>query len=119
MSETDLVTAALASVSVVALVLAWVALRQSARAIEYGRRACQYTQEANEESVSLAKLASLECTMTELTDSYDALLTSHKKLRSRIGMREHRQKGANGSADLDSRDKVALRLSAKSRGLLR
>jgi len=62
-------------------------------------------------------MAAVEATMTDLTDSYDGLLASHKKLRSRIGMRATREKAENS---LDSGDdKVKLRLAAKQSGLLR
>lgn len=44
----------------------------------------------NKRSIGLKKMAEVEASLTELTDAYDALLTSHKKLRSRIGMRANR-----------------------------
>ena len=73
-------------------------------AVFYARHAwyfCKDTEEfiklQNKRSLSLSKLAEIETQLTELTDSYDALLTSHKKLRSRIGMRANR--AANGSTD--------------------
>jgi len=50
-----------------------------------------YIQTQNKRSLSLKKMAEVEATLSELTDAYDALLTSHKKLRSRIGMRANRQ----------------------------
>lgn len=45
---------------------------------------------------SMRQLAQLSAEITELTDSYSALLKSHEKLRSRIGMRELREKRAAG-----------------------
>lgn len=69
-----------------------------------------------------AQIAALSSEMTELTDSYAALLKSHKKLRSRITMRENREKRldtGNGSDLSSERDKDTLRLAAKSRGLLK
>lgn len=47
-------------------------------------------------NVTMERFVHVETSLTELLDSYQALLTSHKKLRSRIGMREHR---VNGKAD--------------------
>ena len=55
------------------------------------RRAINHLDTRNARSVTLAKMAYVEASLTELTDAYDALLTSHKKLRSRIGMRAVRQ----------------------------
>lgn len=72
------------------------------------------------ESAQLDRIAKLETVATELTDSYDALLTSHKKLRSRIGMREVRERRKEGGEDDmgTTTDKKALRLAAKSKGLI-
>lgn len=62
----------------------------------------------NKRSLSLSKLAEIETQLTELTDAYDALLASHKKLRSRIGMRAHRAgKGTTDGGIPDSRDDPA------------
>jgi hypothetical protein len=47
----------------------------------------------------MKRVAEIECDLTELKDSYDALLTSHKKLRSRIGMREIRDREAEAPDD--------------------
>ena len=58
----------------------------------YARNAVHYIETQNKRSVSLAKIAEVESSLTELLDSYDSLLKSHKKLRSRIGMREVREK---------------------------
>lgn len=54
--------------------------------------ALRYVTEENKRSVSLRKMAEVESSLTDLTDAYDALMASHKKLRSRIGMRELREK---------------------------
>lgn len=69
-----------------------------------------------------AKIAELSTELTELTDAYDSLLKSHKKLRARITMREHRAKKVDGTDpdDLGSiSDKRQLRLAAKNAGLLK
>jgi len=112
-----LVVAAFLSIFVVACLIWLVQLGQ------YCRSAVQYVEESNAKSVSLRRIADIELTCTELLDSYNALLSSHKKLRSRIGMRELREKKSNG-ADLTADDaraqsKAALRLECKQKGLLR
>jgi hypothetical protein len=53
-------------------------------------RAVRYCESENVRSKTLKTLAEHETVLTELTDSYDALLTSHKRLRSRYGMRRLR-----------------------------
>jgi hypothetical protein len=60
--------------------------------------ACRYVYSQNKNSLSLRKMADVEVALTELSDAYDALLSSHKKLRARIGMRRNRDK-SNGQAD--------------------
>lgn len=57
----------------------------------YAHSCMEYVRNQNESSVSLAKMAAVEASLSELTDAYDALLASHKKLRSRIGMRANRE----------------------------
>jgi len=86
------------------------------------RSACDYLLNQNRNDLGLRRLAEVEGTLTELLDSYDSLLKSHKKLRSRIGMRETRARrnGAGSDDDLSSgTDKTALRIAAKSAGLLK
>lgn len=93
----------------------------------YCRNAVEYVTNQNKNAVSLRKMAEVEATLTDLTDSYEAILSSHKKLRSRIGMRKVREERANGhdldpSAQADA-DKAAtkrrLRLEMKQKGILR
>lgn len=108
---------------------ALLAVISAARAVKYARSAESFAVDAldylktnNEKSLSLAQLAEVQAGLTELTDSYQSLLTSHKKLRSRIGMREVRDRRANGNAPDDSADyatrKSQLRDMAKSKGYL-
>jgi len=94
--------------------------------VNYVRDFVEHTERQNKRSLSLSKLAEIETTLTELTDSYAALLTSHKKLRSRIGMREHRDKTGKEVVDtLPTTEaerlayKSRLRDRAKSSGYLR
>lgn len=77
------------SVAVYAVFFARVAFTQAARAYD----------EADRRAPSLKRVAEIECELTELRDSYDALLTSHKKMRSRVGMRELREREADKPSD--------------------
>ena len=83
----------------------------------------EFVRKKNARSLSLAKLADLEATLTELLDGYNALLESHKKLRSRIGMRENRRRRANGEIPDPTQDpdgwKRAMRLQLKRDGILK
>lgn len=91
--------------------------------------AINYVMNENKRSVSLRRIAEVEATLTDLLDSYQSLLTSHKRLRSRIGMREHRKKRPGGSDDASlghvptdevekARYKAQLRADMKAKGLL-
>lgn len=128
MYGTELSTFLLAGGLVITLAIAVAALIFARKAAEYSRECSAYVDTENKNAVSLRKIAELESTLTELLDSYYALLTSHKKLRSRIGMREVREKRGNGvnssSAPPDSEAgraefKSRLRLQCKERGLLK
>jgi hypothetical protein len=77
-------------------------------------------QKGNAASVSLQKMADVEVALTELTDSYQSLLTSHKKLRSRIGMRDKREReneplGANGAVPGDETARLAYKERLRER----
>lgn len=96
-------------------------------------RASIYADECRlfcEQRAELSELAKLSSEMTELTDAYDSLLHSHRKLRSRVGMREVRAKRKNGadepsespvpgSDDEKAALKRKLRDDARARGILR
>lgn len=86
----------------------------------YCRDTARWVEKNNSKSSSLRQIAELEAAMTELLDSHQSLLDSHKKLRSRIGMRELRERRASEeqTTDLSSGDKRALRLAAKQSGLI-
>lgn len=79
------------------------ALALSLIALYISIAAVRFVRYNSSESLSLSKMAKVEASLTELTDSYDALLTSHKKLRSRIGMRKHRGNGEAKDDEPDSR----------------
>ena len=86
MQELSTIVVLLFSVIVVALL----SLRQYNLEVRV-RNALRRLEHNNSRSVSLAKMAYVEASLSELTDAYDALLSSHKKLRSRIGMRAVRE----------------------------
>jgi hypothetical protein len=98
------------------------------RARKYAENCLTWVQKGNAASVSLQKMADVEVALTELTDSYQSLLTSHKKLRSRIGMRDKRAReieaeSANGAVPGDEASRLAykeqLRARLRSSGQLR
>lgn len=130
MLSTDLSTVALISAVIVAglsltlAILCWVNARHARL---YAANCGVWVEKVGKMRDPTAAVAELSAELTELRDSYSALLTSHKKLRSRIGMRENRAKGSNGvlSGDVPMTDseksayKAALRNDLRARGLLR
>ena len=122
MLSTELSIAALLLTALSALawlVLAWWVWKLA----KYCDAAVDFVANQNQSSVSLRRIADVESTLTELTDSYDALLTSHKKLRSRISMRENRERGKQPVDSTTEAGRLALkdelRDKAKAKGLLR
>lgn len=63
--------------------------------------AVTYLHTQNKNAVSLRRIAELESTLTELSDSYEVLLKSVKKLGARARTRAAREKAGNG-LDLDT-----------------
>jgi len=123
MLSTDLSTFAVicalicAGLSVILSVLCWINAR-SARS--HAAECYEWVQKVAAMRDPSAKLAELSTELTEMTDAYAALLKSHKKLRSRITMRENREKNNGGGGDLGAvSDKRALRLAAKNAGYLK
>lgn len=114
MFSTELFTAA------AALVVALGAIAVAIRAARYAHQVQKWAATAAD-PVGRRQIADLAAGHTELSDAYDALLTSHKKLSARIRMREHRGNGKLPADDLDiatTTDKAALRLQLRKRGLL-
>lgn len=109
--STELLTI-LASFSALALAVAALFVTLSTR--RDTAAAANYVASQNKRSLSLKKMAEVEATLSELTDAYDALLTSHKKLRSRIGMRANRQEKKDNEIPDPTKDpagyKKAMRL---------
>ena len=110
--------------SFAALLMSLGAYTRASRTKRLAIKVGDYVKTQNKRSLTLKRMAEVESTLTELTDSYDALLTSHKKLRSRIGMRATRdQKASNG---LDAPDpatdqagyKRVMRLKLRKEGKL-
>jgi hypothetical protein len=86
----------------VCLIVALLSIRQYNVEVRV-RNAVRRLETQNARSLTLAKMAHVEAALTELTDAYDALLDSHKKLRARIGMRKVRaDRKENGSDVPDS-----------------
>ena len=85
----------------------------------YCRDAVAFVQNQNKNAVSLRRLAEVEATLTELLDSYDALLMSHKKLRARISMRSAREKHVDnvnlGAPPADEAGKAAYKEQLRQR----
>lgn len=114
-----------------------VALSALAYFIVHARKLASYAGECvawidknNLDALSDSKIADLERSLTELWDSHSSLLASHKRLRSKYGMRDLRERRKNGEdgeqePDLFSDDdrkaalKRKLRVEAKGKGLLR
>lgn len=100
-------------------ILCWVNARKAAN---HAAECYSWVEKVGHMRDPTARIAELSTELTELHDAYDALLSSHKKLRSRIGMRENRAKKASDPdpEDLSSvTDKRQLRLAAKAAGLLK
>lgn len=121
MLSTELALICAGIVTILSLTLALVCVVNARRARSYAANCAEWVKRVADMRDPTTKVAELSAEMTELADSYHALLKSHKKLRSRIGMRENRNRaGAAPDEELSSiTDKSALRLAAKSRGLLK
>lgn len=78
----------------------WTAIRQI-RSEKYCKSCTEFVELSNKRSLSLRRIAEVEATLTELLDSYEALRVSHRKLRSRLTMREHRQEGKKSQDEVD------------------
>ena len=102
-------------VSLFAVIVGFAALIIARSAASYARAVEKYLRAKAPKS----EIAALHAELTELTDSYGALLKSHKRLRSRITMRETREKGRDNDPEDELGsivDKRQLRLAAKGPG---
>jgi len=95
----------------------------SERAYLNSVEALKAVREGNAESLSLKRVTDLEASLTELTDSYEAVRVSLRKLRARITMRENRETPANGELPDPRSDpdgyKRAMRLKLRESGALK
>lgn len=98
MLSTDLSTIALALAGV-AFVMSVISAIAAARALSFAQDAVTWVQTNNADSISLRQMAEVQTQLTELLDAHQTLYDSHKKLRSRIGMREMREKRRSESGD--------------------
>jgi len=84
--------------------------------------AAQFVEQENETSKTLSELAKLSSEVTELGDAYTALMEAHRKLRSRIGMRDLRARGQDNKLPDTPPDKATekaeLRASLAKAGKL-
>lgn len=109
-----------------AIGIAIYAFREVRRMATYAAECTSWLETNNMEALKDSKLGKLESSLTELWDSHSSLLASHKRLRSKYGMRDLRERrnaehdDPNGELDLaTTRDKTALRLELRKRGLLK
>ena len=132
MFSTILLSAAMAIACISCIVACWmfVLARNYGR---YARMCYDAMQENTIEAISSSKIAELERSLTELWDSHTSLLASHKRLRSKYGMRDMRERkkelenGQDAAPALDNSStdaekaayKANLRRQCKERGLLR
>ena len=94
--------------AVVAMLCAVYSVIVSTVAVRYAQKHANFSK----------RVAVLESEFTEMADQVAAYGASLKKLRSRITMRNVRQKRANGEDATELTDKDQLREIARSRGLL-
>lgn len=73
-----------------------IALALSMAALVFSFFAVRFTKKKNARSLSLARMTKLEAEMTEVLDALQAVRASMHKLRSRVGMRERREREKNG-----------------------
>lgn len=119
MLSTGLLALVVVLLVVNAVLALWIAAIQ-----RFCKNAVAFIENQNKRSVSLARIAEVEATLTDLSDSYASLLAAHKKLRSRITMRANRAKAENGADIPDARTdpdgwKRAMRLQLRQQGLLK
>lgn len=89
------------------LILSSVACLLAALCAFFCFRCVKLSSQTTLKAYSRSKLAELETSLTELSDAYSALMESHRKLRARITMRQHRQNGASADSVPDWREDPA------------
>ena len=120
---TDLPTILLLGAAFIAVILSSYAIFYASRAQNYANECQIWVKNENKDAVSLRRMAEVELTLTDLTDSYNALLEAHKKLRSRIDMRNRNNDkstvDSDATIDAPAGSKKELRIAAKAAGLLK
>lgn len=122
MLSTELPTALLAATAFLSAFWAFASWIRARKAWKTCVEALNFAKSDKYDPVGLARIAEIEASLTELSDSYAALLKSHKRLRSRIGMRAVRERDDGQPEQTDAfstRNKAELRRQAKASGLLR
>jgi len=109
-----------------ATVVAFAAVNEARKMADYCAKCTNYMHENNAEAFKDSRIAALDSSLTELSDQFSSLNASHKRLRSKYGMRDLRERQKNGDdepeGDLDlakTNDKRALRLALMQKGLLK
>lgn len=122
MLSTELHTILLATWALLCGFWAWRSAHSAKKAHRIAVEALDFAKSDKYDPVGRAKIAEIEASLTELSDSYDALLSSQKRLRARIGMRAVRERRGSENDEasvMSGDDKVKLRMQAKKSGLLR
>ena len=83
----------------IALIVALVGISYGWSATKYCKEVVRWIEENNEKSLTLSQLTKIQTDLTEHADSITHLNKSLGKLRSRIGMRNLREKRENGGDD--------------------
>ena len=109
-----------------ATVVAFAAVKEARKMAEYCGTCANFMHENNLEALKDSRIAALDTSLTELSDAFSSLEASHKRLRSKYGMRDLRERRAasdddrTGELDLATTDdKRALRLELRKQGLLK
>lgn len=137
MLSTDLSTVLLLLVASAALFVSGFTYFRMRASEKWLEQVARWIENDNADALSLRRIAEIESSFTDLRESFDQLLASHKRLRSRISMRELRERRKDGDQD-DGPDqdelfeapatrangagpeyKVALRNQLRKQGLLR
>lgn len=128
MLSTELYTFLSLGCAVGALIVAFYTLNRQRGSEKHAITVAEYVRTENKNAVSLRRIAELEVALTDLVDSYHALLKGHKKLRARIGMREVRLRRGNGedanvplgpgAVSPTETDKDKIRAAARAQGRL-
>jgi len=108
----------------IAVALCAVSVSQARSAKRFANK-CYVTLDKYRKQVEPRReVARLAAEVAEMADAHAALMKSHSKLRSRIGMRENRERKRDAASSevvtegLSSTDKTQLRLAAKAQNLL-